>query len=161
MNVRKIRRFAAVGAMSGLTAVSGLLGLGTAQAHIANSSSCVSPRYQAPPVGAPKVTVSDDTAIPVENDLRLNFVIRLSKPATSDLWVHFCTLDGTARAGTHYTARGGVVGFRAGETAKVIGVDVLPASSLEGTRHMTMVIPQADGTFIEDGNGTGTIHYFT
>src|SRR6185369_91516 len=53
-----------------------------------------------------------------------NFSVRLSNPSQDNVSVSFATSDGTAQAGSDYTAVSGTLTFPAGETARSINVIV-------------------------------------
>ena len=71
--------------------------------------------------------------------------------------VEYATEDGTAEAGTDYTARGGTLVFLAGETEQTIAVPVVDDSEDEITETFTMRLSEAHGATLGDLEGTATI----
>ena len=69
----------------------------------------------------------------------------------------YATRDGSAHAGSDYTAASGTLSFEPGETAKTVAVAVLDDSHDEGSETMTLRLSNASGAYIADNKGTGTI----
>jgi len=67
-----------------------------------------------------------------ENAGTANFVVTLSNPSTSTVTVNFGTVNGTAIAGSDYTATSGTLSFAPGETSKVISVAIINDTIYEG-----------------------------
>ena len=65
-------------------------------------------------------------------DATLDFVVTLSRERTEATTVDYATSDGTATAGTDYTAASGTLTFVAGETSKTVSVAVLDDTHDEG-----------------------------
>src|SRR5262249_820537 len=78
-----------------------------------------------PPPVLPGLSISDASI--TEGDTgssQLPFTVTLSKAATGPVTVNYATADGSATAGSDYTARAGTLTFAAGETSKTISVTV-------------------------------------
>ena len=71
--------------------------------------------------------------------------------------VRYATADGTAQAGTDYTATSGTLTFEHGETSKTVSVPVLDDSHDEGEETLTLRLSHASGAAISDSEATGTI----
>ena len=71
--------------------------------------------------------------------------------------VAYATADGSATAGSDYTARQGELTFAPGETAKTVSVPVLDDAHDEGEETLTLRLSAASGAVIADGEATGTI----
>ncbi len=71
--------------------------------------------------------------------------------------VDFATSNGSATAGTDYTAASGFLTFLAGETTKSITVNGLQDSTFEGTESFLVNLSNAFGASLADSQGTGTI----
>ena len=69
----------------------------------------------------------------------------------------YATEDGSATAGSDYTATSGEHAFAAGETTTEIDVPVSGDGEIEPDETFTMTISEPVGTAIDDGEGTGTI----
>ena len=87
----------------------------------------------------------------------LAFVITLSRAVSQAVTVDFATSDGSATAGTDYTAKSETVTFAAGTVSKTVNVAVLDDDIDEGDEAMTVTLSNASGAVIADGTATGTI----
>ena len=72
--------------------------------------------------------------------------------------VDYATSDGTAVAGSDYTAASGTLTFAAGETEKTVTVAVLDDSHDEGYETLTLTLSNATGAHIADASATGAIN---
>ena len=87
----------------------------------------------------------------------LAFLVTLDRSTSAAVQVDYATRDGTAQAGSDYTANSGTLNFAPGETAKTVSVAVLDDSHDEGSETLTLVLSNPSGAYIEDGEATGTI----
>ncbi|MFY0604573.1 MAG: hypothetical protein JXQ93_11520, partial [Flavobacteriaceae bacterium] len=91
----------------------------------------------------------------------LQFTVSLSDPAPAGgATVDYATSNGTATAGTDYTAIGTTtLSFSAGETSKTIDVTVAGDATVENDETLTITLSNPTGTsvIISDATGTGTI----
>ena len=87
----------------------------------------------------------------------LSFRVTLSPAATDPVTVAWATREGTASSGVDYTAGSGVLEFAPGETVKQILVAVPADEDMEGAETLTVVLSNATGAEIADGEGRGTI----
>ena len=87
----------------------------------------------------------------------VTFEVSLSNAAAEKVTVDYATADGTATAGSDYTATSGTLTFAAGETAKTVSVPVLDDAIDEGEETFTFRLSNATGAPIADGEATGTI----
>ena len=126
------------GAMSGRTAMSG-------------------PRL-APQIQGPPVLAVADAEVREAANAELAFAVTLSRPPLSTVTVDYATSDGTATAGSDYTAASGTVTFAAGETEKTVSVAVLDDAHDEGSETLTLTLSNASGAYLKDGTATGTIN---
>ena len=74
--------------------------------------------------------------------------------------VSYQTADGTATAGSDYTATSGTLTFSEGETEKTISVPVLDDEIAEGEETMTLQVSPPANSDVVAGTGTGTIKEF-
>ena len=95
----------------------------------------------------------------VEGADDLEFVISLAAPSTVTVSMDYATADGTALAGTDYSAANGIVQFAPGEVRKFIGVPVLdnPASATGTSRNMQLVLSNPQYAVLSADMATGTI----
>lgn len=68
------------------------------------------------------------------------FELRLSEASGSSISLNYSTQDGTALAGSDYTAQSGVVTFAAGQTTQFIDVAIIADSQAEQTEAFSLVV---------------------
>ena len=110
------------------------------------------------------VSVSDASATETNpgprNQVRTTdmiFTIRLSAATNSSVTVQYATANGTAIAGSDYTALTGSVTFNPGETSKTVIVKILGDTLVEGSETLLLNLTAVSGAAIADGQGLGTI----
>ena len=86
-----------------------------------------------------------------------NFTITLSDPSDLPITVDFTTVDGTAVAGTDYTARDGTVTFAPGETTATISVPILGDTVDEIDEAFAIELSNPDNATIDNEEATVTI----
>ena len=87
----------------------------------------------------------------------LAFAVTLDRSTSAAVQVDYATRDGSAQAGSDYTASSGTLRFAPGETAKTVTVAVLDDSHDEGSETLTLVLSNPSGAYLADGEATGTI----
>ena len=87
----------------------------------------------------------------------LAFAVTLDRAASAAVRVDYATSDGTAQAGSDYTAATGSLTFAPGETARTVSVTVLDDSHDEGSETLTLRLSNPSGAYLADGVATGTI----
>ncbi len=107
---------------------------------------------QAPSVSINNVTVKDGTS-----GATADFTVSLSQAATSAVSVAYATADGTATAGTDYTAESGTVTFPAGATSETIAVPIRPDTTAKPNLTFQVGLSNASGASLGNATGTGTI----
>ena len=116
-------------------------------------SAAVSASVAGPPVG---VSVADAEIDEGEGAV-LSFAVTLSRAAEVAMTVDYATSDGTAQAGSDYTAASGTLSFAVGESSKTIEVSVLNDSHDEGDETLTLTLSNASTGVLSDSEATGTI----
>ncbi len=86
-----------------------------------------------------------------------SFTVSLSAERPSTVTVQYATANGTATAGSDYTAASGTLTFSPGELTKTLVVTVLGDTASEGTESFVVNLTNPTNTTIQDGQGTGTI----
>ncbi|MFO0881634.1 MAG: cellulose binding domain-containing protein [Gemmataceae bacterium] len=86
-----------------------------------------------------------------------NFTVRLSRPSTSSVSVRFATADGTARAGSDYTAASGLLTFSPGQTELTLPVTVLEDRLDEPDESFRLVLSSPIGASLGQTEGVATI----
>ena len=108
---------------------------------------------EAPP---PELTVADASA-EEGTDANLDFTVTLDRESTGEVTVNYATADGTATAGSDYTATSGTLTFAAGDTSKTVSVPVLNDDLDEGSETLTLTLTSPSGATLADAEATGTI----
>jgi chitinase len=86
-----------------------------------------------------------------------NFTVSLSKAATTPITVGYTTTNGTATAGTDYTAASGTLTFAAGVTTQSIAVKVAGDTTVEPDETFTVTLANPTGATLSRATATGTI----
>ena len=107
--------------------------------------------------GPPGLAVADAQMQEAAN-ATLAFAVTLSRAPSGTVTVDYATADGTATAGSDYTATSGTLSFAAGETEKTVSVPVLDDAHDEGSETLTLTLSNPSGAYLEDGTATGTIN---
>ena len=81
----------------------------------------------------------------------------LSRASSRTVTVDYATSDGTAVAGSDYTAASATLTFNAGETSQTVQVTVLTDSEDESQETLTLTLSNPSQATLGDGAGTGTI----
>ena len=100
-----------------------------------------------------------DVAVTEGNDgsSDAQLTVTLSPPGGDTVTVSYATANGTAAAGSDYTAASGALTFAPGETSQTIGVPVAGDTLNETDETFTVVLSAAASVVIEDAQATGTI----
>ena len=106
--------------------------------------------------GPPAISVSDATVQEAEGAV-LEFSVTLSHASSRTVTVDYATSDGSAQAGSDYTATSGALTFNAGDTSQTVEVSVLTDSDEEGEETLIVTLSNASQATLGDGTGTGTI----
>jgi hypothetical protein len=85
------------------------------------------------------------------------FTVSLDYPSVNPITVSYATADGSATAGTNYTATSGTIVFAPGETSKTILIQTLDDGVVDPTRTFTVSLSSPVGATIARGQGTGSI----
>ena len=104
----------------------------------------------------PELSVAD-AQVQEGPNATLAFAVSLDRAASGPVTVGYMTANGTATAGSDYTAASGMLTFAAGETAKTVTVAVLDDAHDEGSETLDLVLMNASGAYLADGEATGTI----
>ena len=87
----------------------------------------------------------------------LDFTVTLDPAATETVTVDWATSDGTAEAGTDYTAGNGTLTFDAGDSSRTVSVTVAGDNVDEPDETFTVTLSGESGAILGDGTATGTI----
>ena len=117
--------------------------------------------------GVGTIKNDDFPMLSVTNDVRLTegnsgtqlatFTVSLSAAVPFPVTVKYATADGTATAGSDYTATSGTVTFAAGETSKSVSVPVIGDTVIESDETFTFNISAPTSATIDRGQRVCTI----
>lgn len=101
--------------------------------------------------------IYDSTVVEGADDLE--FVVSLSAATSETISVEYATTNGTALAGTDYSAANGTVQFAPGEVRKFIAVAVLinASAATVSSKNMQLVLSNPRNTELSENTATGTI----
>jgi hypothetical protein len=106
--------------------------------------------------GPPSFVVTDVTG--AEASGSLSFGVLLTNANSSPVSINYATADGTAMAGTDYTAVSGPLTFNPGQTSKYVPITVADDEIAEDDEAFTLNLSNATGGLaISDAQGIGTI----
>ncbi len=129
---------------------------GTAGAVCTGDGRALSAGISTTVLGPVALSVADARAQEGTDEI-IDFTVSLSRATRAAVTVAYATADGTATAGSDYTATEGTLTFAPGETAKTVSVPVLDDAHDEGEETLTLRLTTATGAVIADGVATGTI----
>jgi hypothetical protein len=111
----------------------------------------------APP--PPGMSVNDVTVSEGVAGGTMTFTVSLStsNAGSSPITVNYATANGTAAAGTDYTAGTGSLSFAPGETTKTVAVAITNDTVVEPDETLTLNLSSPSGATLTDVSGTGTI----
>ncbi len=108
--------------------------------------------------GLPTLTINDVTISEGTGTNNAVFDVTLSPAAANTVMVDYATVDGTAVAGSDYTATNGTLTFTAGETSKQITVPILHDTYDEGgDETFTVQLSNQTNANLADATGQATI----
>jgi beta-glucosidase len=99
--------------------------------------------------------VADAVSLPERGTVAVP--VRLNKAATTPVMVNYATVDGTAKAGSDYTATSGTLTFAAGETEKSITVAAVDDAATEPAESFTVMIADQSGAVLVSPRATTTV----
>ena len=106
--------------------------------------------------GPPALSVADASAQEAAG-ATMDFAVTLSRAASGKVTVRYATRNGTAKKEKDYRKAKGTLTFAAGETSKTVSVGLLDDAHDEGEETFRLVLHDAKGAAIADGEATGTI----
>ncbi|MBS7789777.1 cellulase family glycosylhydrolase [Roseococcus sp. SDR] len=111
-----------------------------------------------PTPSTPSLSIADASlAEGASGTSNMSFTVTLSQASATPVTVNYATSDGTATAGSDYTAKTGSLTFAAGETSKTITVAVRGDTAVEANETLNLTLSGAQGASIGDGAAVGTI----
>jgi hypothetical protein len=125
----------------------------------ARGFTCVNGRLRR--IAKPKPTISVGDASAAEGNsgtTTLSVPVTLSAASKSTVTVDYATANGSATAGSDYTAASGTLTLRPGETEKTIPVSVTGDTSIEPNETFTVTLSNPVNATIANGTATATIN---
>jgi uncharacterized protein YhjY with autotransporter beta-barrel domain len=106
----------------------------------------------------PSIAIGDTAVFEGDSgSVAAELVVTLSQPSSGPVTVSFATADGTATAGSDYTAAQGTLTFAPGETMKTVAVNVTGDTAVEADESFFVDLSDPVGATLSDGRGEGTI----
>jgi len=102
-------------------------------------------------------TTGNDSILQFGTENEALFTVSLSSAFAFPVAVNYATADGTAVAGTNYTATSGTLTFSAGVTSETIRVPILDSGSQTAPLTFTVNLSNPLAATISSGQGVGTI----
>jgi hypothetical protein len=111
-----------------------------------------------PPPVLPALSVADASVTEGNSGAAdLAFTVTLSGASSTPVTVAYATADGTAAAGSDYTAVTGTLTFAPGETSKLVHVQVLGDTTVEPNETLSLALSSPSGATLARASATGTI----
>jgi hypothetical protein len=85
------------------------------------------------------------------------FTVNLSQASSSPIAVSYATVDGSAKAGTDYSAVAGTLTFNPGTLSHTISVPITPDTTAKPNETFQVVLTNAVGATLANTSATGTI----
>jgi hypothetical protein len=106
----------------------------------------------------PRISLSGTTVIEGNSGTsNATVTVSLDKPSNKTVTVDYATQDGTATAGSDYTATRGTLIFNPGETSKTITVGVTGDEPIEADETLRLVLSSATNAILANSTATLTI----
>jgi opacity protein-like surface antigen len=112
-------------------------------------------RVPSTPSSLPRLAIDD--VVLAEDAGPASFTLVLSKESDKQVTVSYATADGSAQAGSDYTAASGIIAFPPGETRKVVSVAVHDDDEAEGHETFSVRLSNPRYATLSDSSGTATI----
>ncbi|MFG1464289.1 Calx-beta domain-containing protein [Xanthobacter sp. DSM 24535] len=106
----------------------------------------------------PTVSVADGSMVEGNSGTaQFMFMVTLDKAATGPVSVQYATANGTATAGSDYTAQTGTLTFADGETSKMVHIPVVGDTTVEANETFTLKLTAPSGATLGQATATGTL----
>jgi len=110
------------------------------------------------PPTIPSISISDNSVTEGNSGTsNATFTVTLSSASTSPVSVAYSTSNGTATAGSDYTATSGTLTFAPGVTSQTVNVGILGDTTSESNETFSVALSNPSGATISRGTATGTI----
>jgi endoglucanase len=110
------------------------------------------------PISIPRLSVGDVSIMEGSNGVVYAvFTVSLSAASSQAVTVNYGTANGSAIAGSDYTAASGTLAFAAGETRKTVAIAINPDTLNEATETFLFNLSNASNATIDRSQATGNI----
>ena len=109
-------------------------------------------------VRGPVALAVADAEVDEAEGATLDFTVSVSRSSDAEATVDYATSDGTATAGSDYTATSGTLTFAAGEMSKTVTVTVHDDSYNENPETVVLTLSNPSGAVLGDASAIGTIN---
>lgn len=110
-----------------------------------------------PPATLPVIAVDPTTYTVAESAGSVSIGVKLSVAASGPVTVGYATANGTATAGSDYTATSGTLTIPAGATTGAISVPIIDDTAVEGPETFTVTLSNPSGATLGAATATVTI----
>ena len=108
--------------------------------------------------GTPTLSINNVTQLEGDSGpATFTFTVTLSEAAAQDVNVAYATIDGSAVAGTDYTADSGVLIISAGDTSVTLDVDVTGETTFEYNEDFFVMLSNSSNALILDDVGRAVV----
>ena len=104
-----------------------------------------------------EISVGDASVVEGDAGATLVVTVSLSLPSTADVTVAYNTVDGTALAGSDYTAASGTLTFAPGTTSQEVSVEIISDLARETVEEFLVVLSTPAGGELLDPEATASI----
>jgi hypothetical protein len=146
-----------VDGMASTTLTATTAGKGTATAAVDNATSTQDVVVSGAGQGEPSIKIQDASTPGGTSNHTIRFPVRLSKKSASAVTVHYTTANGSAKAGTDYVSKTGVLTIPAGSLTGGITVTILGHKAKEPNKAFFVTLSDATNATIADPNASGVI----
>jgi hypothetical protein len=103
------------------------------------------------------LSIGHATVTETDKSTSVTITVTLSSASSTAVTVQYATANGTALAGSDYTASSGTLTFSAGQTSKTFTITILGDRTRESTETFTITLSNPVGATIANATGTVTV----
>ncbi len=136
------------------------INLGNAQNAVIGKGSGMGTIIDNDPTSLPSLSINDVSRLEGSRSKKptnFQFTVNLSQSSNQTVRVNYATANGTAIAGSDYTATSGILTFNPGETSKQVKVKVTRDRTTEGDETFTLNLFNPSNATLGDDSAIGTI----
>ncbi|MCB0033506.1 MAG: lamin tail domain-containing protein, partial [Anaerolineales bacterium] len=107
--------------------------------------------------GAPEITLTDISVFEGDNTTQISLTVTLQPSSEQTVTLDYVTADGTAVAGSDYTAATGSLMFAPGQTTQTIQLTIIGDTAVEADETFTLTLNNLTNAIVTDDSITITI----